>query len=478
MGLRTAEQYYQSLKEMRPTAYIMGEKVKTPYEHPLIKGQCAAVAETYSLAQDPEGREFLVAKSKLVDEDVSRFTKLYESKEDLIAKVKMMRYLSNKTGCCYVRCTGLDMINASFITTYQIDKKYGTHYYDNFVKFLKYVQENDVAVHSGITDVKGDRSLSPSQQPDPDMHVHIVEKNDKGIVVRGAKAHQTGSLCVNWVIVGPTRRLQEADKDYAVSFASPVDAEGIIHVYGRAALEDRQLEGLDKGNIYYTKVVPMTIFKDVFIPWDRVFMCGEWEFASVLVNLFADYHRHSHGGCKSGIGDVMIGAAATAAEYNGIASASHVNAKLIEMIKATETMYGCCLAASVEAKKTESGVHAVDTSLANTSKLYEGKDFVDCIRLMIEIAGGLVGDMPSEKDLTNLEIGNLLKKYLKGAANVPVEDRIRMFRLIEKLSFSGGDIASHIHGGGSPEAHRLALWRATDIEAKKKAAKNIAGIKG
>jgi len=475
MALRTVEEYYKSLKEMHPTAYIMGEKVKIPYEHPLIKGQCASIAQTYALAR--EHRDLLVGKSKLVKGEVSRFTKLYESKEDLIIKIKMLRYLSNKTGCCYVRCTGLDMINASFIITYEIDKKYGTHYHDNFVKFLKYVQENDIAVHSGVTDVKGDRSLSPSEQPDPDMYVHVVKRNDKGIVVRGAKAHQTGALCVNWVIVGPTRRLQEADKDYAVSFASPVDAEGIIHVYGRASLEDRQIEGVDKGNVDYTKVVPMTIFNNVFVPWDKVFMCGEWEFASPMVNLFADYHRHSHGGCKSGIGDIQIGAAASVAEYNGIANASHIRAKLIEMIKTTETMYGCSLAASIEAKQTGSGVYAVDTSLANTSKLYEGKDFIESIRLMIEIAGGLASNMPSEKDLMNPEIGDLLRKYLKGTAGISTEDRMKMFRLIEKLSFSSGDITSHIHGGGSPEAHRLALWRVADIEAKKKAAKNIAGIK-
>lgn len=329
----------------------------------------------------------------------------------------------------------------------------------------------------GITDVKGDRSLSPCEQPDPDMHVHVVEKNDKGIIVRGAKAHQTGSLCVNWVTVGPTRRLAAADKDYAVSFASPIDAEGLIHVYGRAALEDRQLEGLDKGNLRYTKVVPMTIFNNVFVPWDKVFMCGEWEFASPLVNYFADYHRQSHGGCKSGIGDILLGAAATAAEYNGVADASHIRTKLIEMIKTTETMYGCSLAASIEAKQTESGVYAVDTILANTSKLYEGKDFLESIRLMIEIAGGLAGDMPSEKDLMNAEIGPLLRKYLKGAAGCSAEDRIKIFRLIEKLGFSSGEIASHIHGGGSPEAHRQALWRATDLAARKKAAKSIAGIK-
>lgn len=477
MALKTVKQYYQTLRAMNPAAYILGERVQNPSEHPFIKRHCAAIAETYALAQEPEYRELLVGESGLIQGEVNRFTKLYESKDDLLTKVKMLRLLSDKTGSCYVRCTGMDMINATFIVTYDMDKKYGTHYHENFVKYLKYVQENDLAVHTGVTDVKGDRSLSPWQQADPDMYVHVVDKTKEGIVVRGCKAHQTGSLCVHEVIISPTRRLSQNDKDYAVSFALPIDTKGIIHVYGRGALEDRQIDGIDIGNVNYSKFVPLVIFDDVFVPWERVFMCGEYEFASPVVSLFADYHRHSHGGCKCGIADVLVGAAATMAEYNGIAGASHIRNKLIEMIKTGETMYGCCLAASLEARKTDSGVYAVDTALANTSKLYEGKEFIEAIRLMMEIAGGLVGSLPSEKDLHNPEIGHFIEKYLKGAPDISTEDRMRMFRLIEKLGFGSTDVMSHIHGGGSPEAHKLALWRATDIEKRKKIAKRLAGIK-
>ena len=478
MALKTAQQYYESLRQMSPIAYILGEKVANAIDHPLIKQHVAGVAQTYELAQDPEGKKLLVGKSNLIGEEVNRFVKFYKSSDDLLVKVRMLKLLSQRIGTCYMRCSGMDAINANGVVTYEVDSKYGTNYRERFLQWLKYVQENDLAVHSGLTDVKGDRSLRPSAQADPDMYLHIVDRGKDGIVVRGAKAHQSGSLCAHEVLIVPSREMREDDKDYTVSFALPSDTKGIIHVYGRGTLEARAMEGIDLGNVEFSKFCPLVIFDNVFVPWERVFLCGEYEFAGPLVRAFGNYHRHSHGGCKCGVGDVLIGAAAAIAEYNGVANASHVNTKLIEMIKTCQTMYGCSLAASLEVEKSDSGIYLVDSVLANTSKLYEGKEFYEVVRLMMEIAGGLVATMPSEKDLRNPDIGHFIEKYLKGVANVPTEDRMRMVRLIEKLAFESRDIVSNIHGGGSPEAHRMTLLRDTDLEAKKRLAERLAGIKG
>jgi len=477
MALKTAEQYKDSLRKMNPTTYILGEKVTNVTDHPLIKPQVETVAQTYSLAHEPETMELLVARSRLTDGEINRFTQLFESIEDLRAKVKMIRLCAQRTGTCFMRCTGLDAMNAIAAVTYEIDEKYGTNYYERALEYIKYVQENDLAVYSGNSDVKGDRSLRPSEQPDPDMYLHIVDETKDGIIVRGAKAHQSGSLCAHEVLVLPDREMRESDKEYAVCFALPNDTKGIFNIYTRGPLEDRLLEGIDLGNIRFGKSCPLVIYDNVFVPWDRVFMCGEYEFAGPLLRIFAANHRHSHGGCKSGVGDVIIGAAATIAEYNGIPNASHIRSKITDMIKMSETMYGCCLAASMEAGRTSSGVYFVDPVLANTSKLYESVNLPEMLRLLIDIAGGLVATMPSEKDINSPEIGHFIKKYLKGVADVSTEDRMRMFRLIETLAFQSRDVASYIMGGGSPEAHKITLFRETDLEAKKKLAKRLAGIK-
>lgn len=476
MALKTAKEYIDSLRELNPAVYILGERIKNHADHPMLRGQIDATALTYELAHQPRYKELMVAVSPLSGDEVNRFLHLFESIEDLVKKVKMIRLLGQKTGTCFMRCTGLDILNAAAITTYNIDQKHGTEYNQRFMKYLRYLQDNDLVCHTGMTDVKGDRSLRPADQSDPDMYLRVVAERKDGIVVRGAKGHQSGSLNAHEVLVAPSREMRETDRDYAISFALPIDTPGIIHIYGRGALDTRQLEGIDLGNIKYSKYAPLVIYDDVFVPWERVFMYKEYEFAGPLVRDFAAYHRQSHGGCKSGVGDVLIGAAATIAEYNGIASASHVRDKITEMIHMSETMYGLCLASSTEAEKTPSGVYFVDSVLANASKLHEGRVLHEMNRLLQDIAGGFVATLPSEKDYQNPEIGKFLDKYLKGVVEVPTEHRMRMFRLIEKLTFESRDIISHVHGGGSPQAHRMTLLRETDLEEKKRLAKDLAGI--
>jgi len=243
MAIKTPEQYYESLKDLHPAAYILGEKVENVYEHPLIKHMTASVAKTFELSNTEEGRKFLVTKSDLIDEDVNRFLKFYKSPEDLLAKVRMLKFLAQNIGGCYMRCTGMDAISSVGIEVYNCDQKYGTEYWNRLVEFITMMQKNDNVLFSGVTDVKGDRAKRPSQQSDPDMYLRVVDKDTKGIVVRGAKIHQTGSLCAHWGIVVPTREMREDDKEYAVCFAFPMDTEGVMHIYGRGTLESRAMEG-------------------------------------------------------------------------------------------------------------------------------------------------------------------------------------------------------------------------------------------
>ena len=240
-----------------------------------------------------------------------------------------------------------------------------------------------------MTDPKGNRSLPPSKQADPDLYLRIVEKREDGIVVRGAKLHITGAVNSNEVIVMPTRTMRENDKDYAVSFAVPSDTDGILYIYGRQSCDTRKLERteIDLGNIKYSGQEAMVIFDDVFVPWERVFMAEEYEFTFPLVERFAAYHRQSYGGCKTGVGDVLIGAATLIAEYNGVEKSRHIRDKLIEMNHLNETLYACGIACSAEGYRTPSGTYQVNTLLANICKLNVTRLTYEIARLAEDIAG-------------------------------------------------------------------------------------------
>lgn len=476
MGLMTKAEYIESLRRLKPTVYMFGEKIENVVDNPRLRAGIEATGATYELAETPEHHDLIVTHSRLTDEPVNRFNKPPESVEDLVARVKINRLLGRRVGTCFQRCTGLDCMVALSVTTYDVDRKYGAGYHQRFTDFLKTMQKNDLTANAGVTDVKGDRNLAPKDQPDKDAYLHVVEKRDDGIVVRGAKCHQTGSLSAHEIIVLPTRALRKGEEEFAVAFAVPSDTEGVIHVVGRSSLDTREQDGCDCGNIQYSKYAPTVIFDNVFVPWERVFLCGEWEFAADLVAYFSAFHRQSHGGCKSGKIDCMVGAALTMMEYNGTEKVSHHKEKVTDMIHRAETLYGCSLAASYEGRRTPSGTYFIDPVLANASKIHEGKEMAEATRLMIDIAGGFVADLPSDRDFDHPDVGPLLKKYLKGVESTPVENRVRMFRLIEKLAMESADTISDIHGGGSPAAHRLTIFRESNNEAKVKAAKRLAGI--
>lgn len=480
MPMMSAEQYEESLGRLNLVVYLLGNRLKSVVDDPIIRPSMKAVAKTYELAHHPEHESIMTASSHLTGRRINRFTHIHQSVDDLIKKSKMGRLLGRETGCCFQRCVGMDALNALSITTFHIDAERGTSYSRRFLNYLEYVQENDLTCDGAMTDTKGDRSLPPHQQSDPDQYLRVVEKRRDGIVVRGAKAHQTGAVNSHEIIVMPTISMRKEDKDYAVSFALPSDAEGIVYIIGRQSCDTRKREGdtIDRGNLLYGGHEALVVFDDVFVPWDRVFMYKEHEFTGELVENFAAYHRQSYA-CKVGVGDVLIGATQTVAEYNGIAKASHVRDKITEMNHLNETLYCGCVACASEGHREQSGTFNVDVLLANVHKQNITRFPYEIARLAQDIAGGLLVTMPSDADLKAPETGKWLEKYLKAVSETPTESRMRILRLIENLTLGSaavGYLTESMHGAGSPQAQRIMINRRVNMREKQKAAKKLCGI--
>jgi 4-hydroxybutyryl-CoA dehydratase/vinylacetyl-CoA-Delta-isomerase len=478
MTMMTGQQYRESLRRLKPEIYYLGEKIESVADHPSFLPHVNAAALTYDMALAPEFEELLTATSHLTGEKINRFTHIHHSHDDLVKKVKMLRALGQQTGSCFQRCVGFDGLNSVYSITYDIDQKMGTDYHKRLVNLLKQIQSKDLMVSGAMTDVKGNRRLSPSQQKDPDLYVHVVEKKEDGIVVRGAKAHITGAVNSHGHLVMPTSAMKAEDADYAVCFYVPIDTPGVIHIFGRQTNDTRKCNCfLDQGNVEYGIVggEALIVFDNAFIPWENVFMCGEYEFAYELVERFATAHRQNYGGCKTGLADALIGATYALSQVQGTDRASHTRDKLVEMVHLTETLYCCSIACSCQGYALPAGSYMADPLLANVTKLNVTREVYEIARLAQDIVGGILATAPSEIDWKDERVGKYVDKYLKGVAEVPTETRLRLLRLIEGMT-CGTALVESMHGAGSPQAQRIMIERRANFERKKRLAEKLAKI--
>jgi 4-hydroxybutyryl-CoA dehydratase/vinylacetyl-CoA-Delta-isomerase len=462
---------------MKPNIYKFGELIEDVTTNPATKRTVEGHAQIFDAANKPEYKDILTTKSNITGKTIVRYLSIIQNANDMIANVKMKRLMFNLTGTCTGgRCAGFNAINAMWATTYDMDNDLKTNYHGRFQNWLKEAQEYDITLSGALTDPKGDRSKSASKQNDPDMNLHVVEKNDKGIIVRGAKVMICGVAAANEIFVIPGTGYKEEDKDYAISFVIPRDISNLTVVETRRPSDNRELEeGFDTPVNIGGITQAYLLFDDVFIPRERVFMCGEYKHSLEAVMNFIAPYRSAIGGCVAGQGDVMIGGAALMARANGL-SEKVFKDKINQMIINNETTFGMGVAASVMGTKHPSGLWIPNMVLSNVNKVHVATLPYETKRITQDIAGGIAetGCIPSCKDINDPKYGKLLKKYLK--ANCSGETRAKIARLIEWLTIGSG-VPGCMHGGGSPDGAKMMININTDLNHYMELAKRLANIK-
>jgi len=485
--MRTKEQFMKDLSKMKGNLYFNGERLDRLDERQL---PCIdVIGTTFEVVDDPEYTDLILAKSHLTGETISRFTHVHQNTEDLHKKQDMTRKLCQKVGGCIQRCMGCDGMNAVYNVSYEADKSNNgeTNYHENFKKWLERFQKEDLVAACAQTDIKGNRIKRPADQEDPDMYVRVVEKREDGIIVRGCKLHISEASVSDELIVVPTRALRPEDKDYAVAFAIPADYEGVKQVVTIHNLRERKhfKRGFMPG-----ATDSYIIFEDTFIPWERVFLCGEYQHAGTLALLFALFHRHSYSGCKPAIGDLTVGTAALAAEYNNIHRASHVRSKLAELIMVTELGYAAGYTASDLGKPEVympgvgfipygPGSYIPNSIYCNVGRCLSGEAVFREAEIVVDLCGGMPATFPHEGDFLNPELKDLLNKYIMRNPNISPQNAAQFWRYIGDniCSATGGvHLFGSYHGGGSPVMESIAITTQYDIESKKDLVKKVAGI--
>ena len=452
--------------------YYRGKRVRDITRHPYLSLAAEHAAKLYLWQRDPEFKPSLMT---VVDgHKISTFYKLCRTPQDLLTRSHLIEETTRAGSGVFniVQAIGSDAIMALMIVSKSLDARDPSkEYFQRVSKFHEYVAKNDLALAVGQTDVKGDRMLRPSEQADKDLYLHVVESNEKGIVVRGAKAHTTQAIVSDEVVVLPTRAMTDADKDYAVAFSVPTNTRG-LKLIARPLVEAESAMTPEEGMISAKniEVESLTIFDDVFVPIDRVFFLREWEAAGILANLFGLYHRFTALSYRQVIAETLLGAAKMMAEQNGTDGASHVREKLAHLIMYREQSRMAIRLAALDAVKDElTGIVYPNSLWANIGKLQSNTQYMSSVQNLVDIAGGLISTMPSPEDYARKDIGPLMKKYLAGNAKLSAEERMNLFRLIRELTGTMGGVLgpAMVHAEGSIAASLIALSREYDFGSSK-----------
>jgi 4-hydroxybutyryl-CoA dehydratase/vinylacetyl-CoA-Delta-isomerase len=479
MAIVTEDEYRKRISQLNPRLFIGGKKVEDLCAHPITRGVIDATAKIYELTQDHLYADIMATRSHLTGEVISRSLHIHQSTQDIEKRLEMARLSSQKLGTCNYRCPGNEMLPGLAATTWEMDKDKGTQYHKKFTEYLKYLQDADLVVSGSVTDTKGDRSKRPLDQ-DPDSYVHVVERKSDGIVVSGAKQHATGAYAADENLILPGLSCRKGEEGYAVAFAIPNGSDGVTYIgqYNPYSMErEHAVDIRHIGNpLYGQRETCLIVFDRVFVPWERVFMCGETDYTQVFISRFAKTHRMNCGGaCKVGFMDLIIGATQLIAEYHGLSKASHILNKITRMIQLSSTSLACAIAAAHLGKEEPigSGVFMPDETMSNLAKLNTNDGFWELMALAADIVGGIGVTMPSERELENPEISNYIAKYLKSA--VPAKQRLRMVRFLQNWVAGLHGVAT-AQGAGPSQNQVLVLHRITDLEEKKRMALELANL--
>ncbi|UCF84892.1 MAG: 4-hydroxybutyryl-CoA dehydratase [Desulfobacteraceae bacterium] len=483
MALMTPEQFEDSLQELKPRVFMNGKRVENVLENRNTRTVVKANKASYEWALDPRYEEIMTCYSPLADNVVNRYTYVSASNEDLVKKAEAGTFTSEMLGTCIYRCVGYDAFHSLASTTWEMDKELGTEYNPRFTEYLKMVQTKDLSVAGALTEARGSRSKKTLDWKDPYLSLKIVDKNSDGIVVRGAKINISGAYASHELVVLPQAAHFKGEEDYAVAFATPVDAKGITFVcqYSPYSAERDMADDIEElGNpVFGQRETSLVVFDDVFVPWKRVFHCGEYPYSVKLVTRFAKTHRMTCGGtCKVGFMNQIIGASKLIQEYKGLEKATHINEQLAEMVVLRETGRSCGLAAAHKGAEEPvgSGVFLPDELMGNVSKLNICNAFWRVMALAGDIGGGLIVTLPSLKELKNPEVKDYVEEFYSFGSDEPTENIMKVHKLLQNWTAGLHGVGTW-HGAGPVMAQKIMLQRVIDYDHEKDLVRQTLNLK-
>jgi 4-hydroxyphenylacetate 3-monooxygenase len=478
MTLMTGEQYRASLKDQR-RVWIEGERVADVTRHPAFAGMIDAVARIYDLQHETQYRDALTYEAA-DGQRRSRFYKLPETQDDLVQRRHMTLAVLNEVSPVIDRF-GDETVTPLFVLADRRETldRFDARYSVNVQRWLDRLQRTNLFMTSGNTDLKGDRSKQPYQQPDLDHYLRVVKERDDGIVVRGAK-YETGASYAHVAFVKPTvgSWLPE-NRDYAVACIVPLNAPGLRHICRPPLV--RGADPFDRPlSSRFDEVDTLMIFDDVFVPWEDVIFSRQPELANLLRS---DLTRWAAQGflLRSFVkADVIVGTALLVAEQTRTIAIPQVRERIAQLMVFRETLHSFVLAAEAAPERTETGLWMPNQAIQNAGRVYASTTYNGMVHILRDLIGGSPVVVPDRRSMENPDIKADIEKYFR-VNDVTAEARIRVLNLATELTASpyAGRAQSYQIFAESPiMAQAMALYGTFDRDGAKRRAARLAGLHG
>jgi 4-hydroxybutyryl-CoA dehydratase / vinylacetyl-CoA-Delta-isomerase len=345
-------------------------------------------------------------------------------------------------------------------------------YHQRIADYVAFCRRTDRRCVQTITDAKGDRSKSPSEQDDPDAYLRVIEEDERGIVIQGAKLHISGAAIAHELVVIPTKRMKVGEEQWAVSCAVPVNSPGITILNTNPAPDERDFEyhpvsrrfGIPDG---------LVVFDHVFVPHDRVFLCGEVAFSASFAHALGLWQRIGGVARMADEADVLVGLAQLLAEANGLTSMHHIRDKIADIVIYAAMIRACLEAAIAAAETTEAGFVIPNEVYTNVAKYYGSAELGAMLRNIHDIGGGAILTAPLPGDLQNPETRALVDKYMRTTTDVSGIYRTKLFYSVRDLTadtYGGWWQVSSLMSGGGLHAQKLVARKNYDMARAKQQA--------
>ena len=430
MTVRNGAQFLEGLKAPREL-WFDGEVVRDIPGHPVLGRTARTIAWLYDLQHEPDHREILTYTAPETGERTAMSFLQPKTVEELQRRGRAVKLIADLTAGMLGRSPDFLNINlAAFAAASDYFGRADPRFAGNIVRYYEYVRDRDLSLTHTLISPQVNRSKGPHEQADPYIVAGVLQEQDDGVVIRGARMLATLAPFSDELAVFPSTFLQNAPgaEKYAFAFAIPCDTPGLRMICR---------ESFDAGGTRFDhplaagfeEMDALVVFNDVLVPWERVFLYNSVD----LVNgLFRDTHAISHlmhqfTTRMLAKAEFVLGVGILLAETIAVDSFPQVQERLAEIINEVEILRACIDSAERNATPGPGGtlVPAAEPLWSIRTTFY--RMYSRMLGHLQQLGAGGLMMLPTERDLES-GIGPEIRRYYQ-AANAGAEDRIRLFRL-------------------------------------------------